>query len=77
MEKKQFRTISVFKKMNAVGVSIGIVFFIISLFASGSNLKYLLASFGIAIIFCSIAMFIFGLFLSLMGEYTENRKVKA
>jgi hypothetical protein len=63
--------------MNAFGISIGFVFFIISLFVSDSNTRYLLASLGIAIIFCSIAMFIFGLFLSLMGEYTENRKVKA
>ena len=77
MEKKQYRTLRVFKKVNALGISMGIVIFIISFFASGFNLRYLLASLGIAIIFCSIAMFIFGLFFSLMGEYTENRKVKA
>jgi len=49
----------------------------VSIFASGSNQSYFLAALGIAIIFCNIAMFILGMFLSLMKEYTENSKVKA
>ena len=77
MNGKQFRTLSVFKKVNTLGICIGIIFFMVSIFASGSNQSYFLAALGIAIIFCNIAMFILGMFLSLMKEYTENSKVKA
>lgn len=76
MQGKQLNTLLTFKKATIYGISFGMILFLFSLFASGYNQGYFLSILGIGIMIACMVVFGFGMFLSLIEEYTSNSKGK-
>lgn len=76
MQGKHLNTLLTFKRAATFGIGFGITLFLFSLFASGYNKGYFLSILGIGIIVACMVNFGFGMFLSLIDEYTVNSKGK-
>jgi TRAP-type C4-dicarboxylate transport system permease small subunit len=74
MQGKQLNTLLTFKKATIYGISFGMILFLFSLFASGYNQGYFLSILGIGIMIACMVVFGFGMFLSLIEEYTAKSK---
>lgn len=74
MKEKQLKTLLNFKKASTFGISLGIMIFLFGLFVNVYNRGYFLSTLGIGIIIASMTVFGFGMFLSLMEDYTVNSK---
>ncbi|MEH7305683.1 hypothetical protein [Neobacillus drentensis] len=74
MQEKHLKSIFTFKRTAIFGGSIGIIFILLGQFANGYNTTYFLTALGFGILAGSVVNYLFGTFLSLMEEFTSNRK---
>lgn len=68
------KAFTLFKQMSIYGISFGIIFFIFSFFASGSNFGYVSTILGIGFSLAAAYLFFIGLFISLMEGYGAESK---
>ncbi|MBV7508737.1 hypothetical protein KW850_26330 [Bacillus sp. sid0103] len=74
MQEKHLKSIFTFKRTAIFGGSLGIILILLGQFASGYNTTYFLTALGFGILAGSVVNYLFGTFLSLMEEFTGNRK---
>jgi hypothetical protein len=74
MKKQKTSPFAIFKQMSIYGIGFGIIFFIFSFFANGSNFGYIMSILGIGFSLAAVYLFLIGLAISLMEEYGANSK---
>jgi ABC-type multidrug transport system permease subunit len=76
MQEKHLKSIFTFKKTAIFGSCLGIILILAGQFANGYNTTYFLTALGFGILAGSVVNYLFGTFLSLMEEFTSNRKIE-
>ncbi|PFP17582.1 hypothetical protein COJ96_26615 [Bacillus sp. AFS073361] len=74
MQEKHLKSIFTFKKTAIFGSGLGIILILFGQFVNGYNTAYFLTALGFGILAGSVVNYLFGTFLSLMEEFTGNRK---
>jgi hypothetical protein len=76
MNKKENYDLYIFKKTTFLGICIGFIILLFSIFESDFNVNFILSFIGIGIMIASMTTFGFGMCMNLMDETADKSKGK-